>query len=63
MDELPTRAEVGVLIDDAIRRNNRLLLEALANHTHNDGDGSAVFRVPPDIEPIGAVPGGAQPPR
>ena len=62
MAELPTRAEVSVLVGDAIRRNNRLLIEALANHTHNDDDGKAVSRVPPGIEPTGAAPG-AQPPR
>ena len=40
---------------DEIRRSNQQLFHALANHTH-DGDGNAVFTVPPGSEPAGANP-------
>ena len=52
--ELPTRAEVSILINEAITRNSRLLLEALDGHTHTD-DG-VVFSIPPGIEPLGVAP-------
>ena len=52
--ELPTRAEVSILISEAITRNSRLLLEALDGHTHTD-DG-VVFSIPPGIERLGVAP-------
>lgn len=55
VEQLPTREEVRILIAEEIRRSNQQLFHALANHTH-DGDGNAVFTVPPGSEPAGANP-------
>ena len=52
--ELPTRAEVSLLISEAMARNSRLLLEALDGHIHTDDD--VVFSIPPGIEPLGVAP-------
>ena len=52
--ELPTRAEVSILINEAITRNSRLLLEALDGHTHTDA--GVVFSIPPGIESLGVAP-------
>ena len=33
-----------------IRRSHQQIMLALANHTHNNDDGQAVFALPPDVE-------------